>query len=343
MNNASTPTTPADPHRTSYHSQGDNADDLPQSAASEQSRDGGTTTQNPSLSQAARDGLTKKLQFMMHLSISLDTVVYAELCALYYMDCSFFRLMIRWLSQALFISPKAEDSILIIPNYHVSAIVGPNFLCILLHLLTSLPQAGEASRGYLHGGILFDFVGQKAPSSKFSLLLLDLLILGLQCFMLTVNIEKERVRKVVRPRRQIDRPETTTEETTTGQDHDAEERGVLRDAPMVDETNDIEMQSLGGRNANGNERNADERVGLLRQATTPVGDLEGLADTLRSGNAVLANFNIRRSLWTAWHTRANSPESAAAYAIQNVGYNATLAALAAQRRARQAAAQPRQP
>lgn len=86
MNNASTPTTPADPHRTSYHSQGDNADDLPQSAASEQSRDGGTTTQNPSLSQAARDGLTKKLQFMMHLSISLDTVVYAELCALYYME-----------------------------------------------------------------------------------------------------------------------------------------------------------------------------------------------------------------------------------------------------------------
>ncbi|KAI0135491.1 DUF1746-domain-containing protein [Daldinia grandis] len=341
MNNASTPTTPADPHRMSHHHQGDNADDLPQPAASEQSRDGGTTTQNPPLSQAAKDGLTKKLQFMIHLSISLDTVVYAELCALYYMDCSFFRLMIRWISQALFISPKAEDSILIIPNYHVSAIVGPNFLCILLHLLTSLPQAGEATRGYLHGGILFDFVGQKAPSSKFSLLLLDLLILGLQCFMLTVNIEKERVRKVVKPRRQIERPGTTTEETTTGQDHDAEERGVLRDAPTVEEANDVEMQSLGGRNGNG--RNAEERVGLLRQATTPVSDLEGLADTLRSGNAVLANFNIRQSLRTAWHTQTNSPESAAAYAIQNVGYNATLAALAAQRRARQAAAQPRQP
>ncbi|OTB18359.1 hypothetical protein K445DRAFT_315173 [Daldinia sp. EC12] len=345
MNNASTPTTPAEPHRMSHDHQEDNADGSPRSAASEQSHDGDTITQNPSLSQAAKDGLTKKLQFMMHLSIGLDTVVYAELCALYYMDCSFFRLMIRWVSQALFISPKAEDSILIIPNYHVSAIVGPNFICILLHLLTSLPQAGEASRGYLHGGILFDFVGQKAPSSKFTLLLLDILILGLQCFMLTVNIEKERVRKVVKPRRQIDSPGTIAEETTTttGQDHDAEERGVLRDAPIVDETNDVEMQSLGGRNGNGNGRNAEERVGLLRQTSTSANDLESLADTLRSGNAILANFNIRQSLRNAWHTRANSPESAAAYAIQNVGYNATLAALAAQRRARQASAQPRQP
>ncbi|KAI1466826.1 DUF1746-domain-containing protein [Daldinia caldariorum] len=347
MNNASTPTTPAEPHRMSHDRREDNADGSPLSTASEQSPDGDTTTtQNPSLSQAAKDGLTKKLHFMKHLSISLDTIVYAELCALYYMDCSFFRLLIRWVSQALFISPKAEDSILMIPNYHVSAILGPNFICILLHLLTSLPQAGEASRGYLHGGILFDFIGQKAPSSKFSLLLLDILILGLQCFMLTVNIEKERVRKVVKPRRQIDRLETTAEETATtptGQDHDAEERGVLRDAPMVDETNDVEMQSLGGRNGNGNERNTEERVGLLRQATASTSDLESLFDTLRSGNAVLANFNIRQSLRNAWHTRANSPESAAAYAIQNVGYNATLAALAAQRRARQASAQPRQP
>ncbi|KAI1415996.1 DUF1746-domain-containing protein [Hypoxylon sp. FL1857] len=343
MNNVSTPTTPADPHRTSHGRQEDDADGPAHSAVSDQSQDdGGPTTQNPSLSQAAKDGLKKKLQFMMHLSISLDTLVYAELCALYYMDCSFFRLMIRWVSQALFISPKAEDTILIIPNYHVSAIIGPNFFCAFMHLISSLPQAGEASRGYLHGGILFDFIGQKAPSSKFSLLLLDLLIFGIQCFMLTVNMEKERVRKVVRPIRQIDTPEGTTPENTTGQDHDAEERGVLRDAPVVDEPDDIEMQPLGQENGGGDH----ERAGLLRRtatSTTSTGDLEGLTDTLRSGNAVLANFNVRQSLRTAWHNRANSPESAAAYAIQNVGYNATLAALAAQRRARLAAAQPRQP
>ncbi|OTA64513.1 DUF1746-domain-containing protein [Hypoxylon sp. EC38] len=344
MNNVSTPTTPADPHRTSHGRHEDDADAPAQSAVSDQSYDDdGATAQNPSLSQAAKDGLKKKLQFMIHLSISLDTLVYAELCALYYMDCSFFRLMIRWVSQALFISPKAEDTILIIPNYHVSAIVGPNIFCALMHLVSSLPQAGEASRGYLHGGILFDFIGQKPPSSKFTLLLLDILIFGLQCFMLTVNMEKERVRKVVRPIRPLDAPEGTTPENTTGQDYDAEERGVLRDAPIVDEHDDIEMQPLRREIGGGGGRRSEERAGLLRRTNTPTSDLEGLADTLRSGNAVLATFNVRQSLRTAWHNQGNSPESAAAYAIQNVGYNATLAALAAQRRARLAAAQPRQP
>lgn len=255
--------------------------------------------------------------------------------------------MIRWVAQALFISPKAEDTILIIPNYHASAIFGPNVLCMLMHLITSLPQAGEASRGYLHGGILFDFIGQKAPSSKLTLLLLDVVIFGLQCFMLAVNMERERIRKVVKPRRQIERQgETTgvtTGVTTTGQDHDAEERGVLRDAPVVNETYDIEMQPLSRENGGNDQPNIEETAGLPRRAPTPARDLEGLADTLRSGNAVLANFQVRQALQTAWHTRATSPDSAAAYAIQNVGYNATLAALAAQRRARMAAAQPRQP
>ncbi|KAI1459010.1 DUF1746-domain-containing protein [Annulohypoxylon moriforme] len=347
MNNVPTPTTPADPHRISHGLQEDDADGPAQSAVSESSyfiSSTSTNPQSPSLSEAAKEGLTKKLQFIIHLSVSLDTLVYAELCALYYMDCSFFRLMIRWVPQALFISPKAEDSILIIPNYHVSAIIGPNFLCTLMHLITSLPQAGEASRGYLHGGILFDFIGQKAPSSKFSLLLLDLLIFGLQCVMLTVNMEKDRVRKVMKPTAVPHSPATSTtwSGTSLSQDYDAEERGVLRNAPAVDETHDIEMQSL--ENGNGDhQHNVEERTGLLRRTTPPTENLESLADTLRSGNAVLANFNVRRSLQTAWHNRANSPESAAAYAIQNVGYNATLAALAAQRRARLAAAQPRQP
>lgn len=251
--------------------------------------------------------------------------------------------MIRWVAQSLFISPKADDSVLIIPNFHVSAILGPNVLCILIHLIASLPEAGEASRGYLHGGILFDFVGQKAPTSKLSLLLLDVMVFALQCFMLTVNMEKERIRKVVKPRRLLDSQEDATGVAATTQDLDAEERGVLRDAPVMDETQDIEMQSLGRENVSSGQDSVEERTGLLRRTTTPTSDLESLNETLRSGNAVLANFQVRQALRTAWNNRANSPETAAAYAIQNVGYNATLAALAAQRRARLAAAQPRQP
>ncbi|KAI1082838.1 DUF1746-domain-containing protein [Whalleya microplaca] len=328
MNNDSTPTSPADPHRTSRHLQEDNADD-----PSDQPQNGSAATQGPSLSKKAKDGLSKKLQFMVHLTVNLDTLV-----------CSFLRLMMRWVAQTLFVSPKPEDTVLIIPNYHVSAIVGPNVLCMLMHLLSSLPQAGEAARGYLHGGILFDFVGQKPPSSRLTLLVLDLMVFALQCLMMTVNMEKERVRKVVKPPRQLIATVDATGVTTTSQDHDAEERGVLRDAPVLDETNDIEMQSLLHNEGGESQRSGEEMTGLPRRTSASTGNgLEGLADTLRSGNAVLANFHVPQALRTAWYNRGNTPESAAAYAIQNVGYNATLAALAAQRRARLAAAQQRQP
>ncbi|KAI0482777.1 hypothetical protein GGR56DRAFT_670619 [Xylariaceae sp. FL0804] len=314
--------------------------------------------QEPSLSQRARDGLAKKLQFLNHLTHNLDALVYAELCTAYYMDCSFFRLLLRWVAQAMFISPRAEDSILVVPNYHVSAIAAPSLVCMFLHLVSAPPQAGEAARGYLHGGVLVDFVGQRAVSSRFTLLLLDLVILALQCFMMAVNLERERVCKVVRPPRRGpvipgEAVATTPTTTATGQDYDAEERGVLRDAPTVDETDEMEMRPLRDGIDDEDDDNGDdddhadsadgEGSGLRRRPTAATAHTaEGLLDTLRSGNAVLASFNVRRSLHIAWHNQGDTPESAAAYALQNVGYNATLAALAAQRRATLAAAQQRQ-
>ncbi|CAJ2501754.1 Uu.00g046070.m01.CDS01 [Anthostomella pinea] len=353
------PDLPPSPDRRQHEDDDDDAagDEPSQSAAAaatpEQQRrrhrggraNGRRRRQTPSLSKKAREGLTKKLEFLTLMAFNLDALVYAELCVLYYMDCSFVRLMVRWLAQSLFISPKTEDSILIVPNYHVSAIVGPNLLCLLLHLFSPVLQAGEATRGYLHGGILIDFVGQKPPSSRLVLLLLDMVVLGLQCFMMTVNVEKEKIRKVVRPpRRSAGAGITLNDVPATNQDHDAEERGILRDAPMMDETNDIEMQPMGNNegDVNDNRRDGGEATGLLRPAAAQRGsEFEALADSLISGNAVLANFDIRQALQTAWQNRENTPEGAAAYAIQNVGYNATLAALAAQRRARLASAQRR--
>lgn len=222
------------------------------------------------------------------------------------------------------------------PNYHVSAIIVPNFLCIFLHLVTSLPFAGEASRGYLHGGVLIDFIGQKAPTSRLSLLLLDFMIFGLQCLMVAVNMEKERIRKVVKPPRVVSVTAATdsTDAPLTTQDHDSEERGILRDAPTLDESDGIELRPL-----RSDRPDNDERVNLLESNSTEVGrEYDGLLDVLRSGNAILSTFNVRQALRDTWNNRGNTPESAAAYAIQNVGYNATLAALAAQRRARLAAA-----
>ncbi len=239
----------------------------------------------------------------------------------------------------MFVSPRSDDSFLSVPNYHVSAIIVPNVLCMFLHLVTSLPSAGEASRGYLHGGVLIDFVGQKAPTSRLGLLLVDFVVFGLQCLMVAVNMEKERIRQVVKPPRVIGAAAAGSADDDanppTTQDHDAEERGVLRDAPTLDESDDIEMRPLGG-----DRRDSEERANLLGRGTTEAGsEYDGLIDALRSGNAILSTFHVRQALRTTWNNRgSNTPEGAAAYAIQNVGYNATLAALAAQRRARLAAA-----
>ncbi|KAI1263080.1 DUF1746-domain-containing protein [Xylariaceae sp. FL1019] len=338
MNNDSSPTLPANPPLPlSQHADRNRSQSSNRPHQENALPDG---EEERSLSQQEKEGFAKKLQFLVNLTVNLDTLVYAELCILYYMDCSFFRLFVRWLAQMLFVSPKTEDTILMVPNYHVSAVVAPNLLCILSHLVSPLPEAGEAARGYLHGGILVDFVGQKPPSSKFTLLGLDLVILALQCFMITVNMSKERVRRTVKPSRTTTTAGVSLRAVQTTQDHDAEERGVLRDAPLMGETDDIEMRDLGERDEYGGEshsllRDGDGAAAARRMATRQDDHDPGdLADALRSGTAVLAQFHVPNSLRSAWHSRENTAETAAAYALQNVGYNATLAALAAQRRAR---------
>ncbi|KAK9776958.1 hypothetical protein SCAR479_06359 [Seiridium cardinale] len=341
MNHDPTPTSPADPDPNSNRREDDTADDDDNGASSQQQQNGSaanTRRKRPKLSKRAKAGLSKKLAFLLHLLMNLDAVIYAELCVLYYMDCSFFRLLIRWIPHWLFLSVKPDIAIIPYFNYPIGVIVGLNIFCMLLHTFTSLPHATEISRGYLHGGVLVDFVGQKAPTSKLSLLCLDLVLLGLQCFMLSVNLEKDRVKAILNPPRPPESvPGTTAAPANNSQDHDHEERGVLRDASAVDETDDIEMQSLRGNDAGG-----EERTTLLDRRHS---SQEQLREVLTSGNAILADFHVRNALRRAWTDRGNTSEAAAAYTLQNVSYNATLAALAAQRRARFAAAQtgtPRQ-
>ncbi|KAI1434593.1 DUF1746-domain-containing protein [Xylaria sp. CBS 124048] len=350
MNNDSSPTLPADrslpPNQR--HEFDIDISNISQSPTPGRQQHGSASSQNPSLSPSAKEGLSKKLQFLQHLCLNLDTLVYAELCILYYLDCSFLRLFIRWMAQTLFVSPKT-DTILAVPKYHVSAIVAPNLLCILLHLISAPLEAGEATRGYLHGGILVDFIGQKAPSSRFTLVMLDAVVLAIQCFMVTVNMEQDRIRNVLEPPRPNGNLGIGTAVQATTQDHDSEERGVLRDAPDIDEVNetdDVQMRPLGNHNdhgANDGQPVGSEGSRLLRQSGVQrTSQFEDLADALQSGNAVLGNFHIPRSLRSAWHSREHTPESTAAFALQNVRYNVILAALTA-RRARLNAAQRRQP
>lgn len=237
--------------------------------------------------------------------------------------CSFFRLFLRWLPQWTYLTPKPENIIFLLPNYQVSAIIGPNLLCMLLHIVTSLPQASEASRGYLHGGVLVDFVGQKPPASKFTLLLLDLILLGLQCFMMSVNMERDKVRKIIKPSRSTTGSgggrERASTQPTSNQDHDAEERGVHRDAPTAGQTEDSTTGTYAMGDLEGlEERTEGEGEGIVPRSAEARrnSSYEELGDVLNSGNATLAEFHVRDALRTAWGDRLNTPESGAAFALQ---------------------------
>ncbi|KAK1757674.1 DSC E3 ubiquitin ligase complex subunit 4 [Echria macrotheca] len=275
-----------------------------------------------------RSGLAKKLQFMSHLQKSLDTIVFAYLCVLYYMECSFPRFLLRILPHYIFISPK--DSRLSLPAHrpHVFAIFVPNMLCVLFHMLFALPRASEATRGYLHGGVLIDFIGQKPPTWRLGLLLFDLIIWSTQCLMLAVHQEREKLRKAVNPSLQsVPGTENTTGAWQSTQDHDAEERGVLRDENDLMGDEGIELQPL----------RPDDGAEAPMGASYSQAAVD-LVDVLWSGNALLANFHVIHAVRTV----GNDVQSAAAYSLQSLGYTASLAAaIAAERRARLASRRPR--
>lgn len=182
-----------------------------------------------------------------------------------------------------------------------------------------------------------DFIGQKAPTSRFTLLILDLVVLAIQCFMLAVHSERERLRSVVRPFRarsgsagSVEDAAIAAAERPSTQDHDAEERGVSRDVPgeRADETFGYELQDLGRGPGDRNGDDGDERTPFLNGSREPPGGRSHLSELLSSGNGILGEFHILHTIRTA----TTDYESAAAHSIQTLGYTAALAALTAQRR-----------
>lgn len=239
---------------------------------------------------------------------------------------------------------------------------------MFLHLLFALPEASETMRGYLHGGVIIDFIGQKAPSSKLSLVMLDCVVMALQCTMCAVWLEKDRIRKIEITLKSVAAggvPKGPNQSTTapvptaaldldTGiatwrQDLDAEERGILRDDSLgADETNDIEMRPLvnerdpsgSGGGGNGG-RTTIEEARYRRYLRTLGGsqsdegpDRPSLVDVLMSGNGLLANFHVVHAVRTLIAHNASDPVPATGYPLQLTGYTTTLARLAAERQRR---------
>ncbi|KAF8856989.1 DUF1746-domain-containing protein [Acephala macrosclerotiorum] len=283
----------------------------------------------------------KRHEFVSNLMTNLDILIYVELSIVYYMDCSLFRLLLRAFNQMMFLTPK-PNFIPPAPQHrpYIGAIFGPNFICILLHIFTARPEAGEAMRGYLHGGVIIDLIGQKGPTSKIHLMLLDLLILGLQCFMLSVHVERERLTKVIAALSSgsvlppSDQPRA---EVVSAQDHDSEEQGVMRDG--ITGNDGIELRPIPPRNqettASGSGevdagRNEERERLLAEPPPRTEGEEEDDAglDIFWAGTVVLADFHVVQNLRRQWQDYGAATESA----IQTIGFSAEFHALAANRR-----------
>ncbi|PYI00999.1 DUF1746-domain-containing protein [Aspergillus sclerotiicarbonarius CBS 121057] len=239
-----------------------------------------------------------KVAFIDRLLRDLDILIYCELSALYYMDCSITLLALRAIIQLIFFTPKSPPFEPTRNQPFITAILGSNIFCMLFHHFFTRPEAGEATRGYLHGGLLIDFIGQKAPIPLARLLFLDLLVLGLDLVMLGLIVERV---KIVEGRRRggggagtaVEEGPTEDRDRDRDRDHDLEERGEVRESGRGGEEGEgIELGELGD----------GERTELLADPAEAdaVGRDAHPMDTFVSGQAVVMDVglvNLVRDQW----------------------------------------------
>ncbi|KAK8195358.1 hypothetical protein IWZ00DRAFT_216907 [Phyllosticta capitalensis] len=229
---------------------------------------------------------SERIAYLDDLLRSLDILIYAEISVIYYLDCSFLRFFLRAFIQLLWLTPKPD----ILPDMptnrpYIYPICGSNLICLLAHLWFTAPSAGEATRGYLHGGLLIDWIGQHGQASKLRLTLLDFLTFALQLIMLSATLKLQRVKKKGEP---IRRGSTSANasasiadveslSSSAGQDVDSEERGVLRRSSTASNLQDVVP---------------NERDQLLGNEEAPGTDPQAVLDTLSSGQALIAELFV---------------------------------------------------
>jgi len=195
---------------------------------------------------------------------------------------------------------------------------------MLLHLILASSAAGEATRGYLHGGLLIDFVGQKSPVGRWKLMGIDFLVLTLQILMLGIT----------RTSRAIDTDsersgivgEVTDDQR---QDHDSEERGILRQ-PAQDPSavGAFEMQDLRHISEQTAGDGDAERDELLWQPDGIEARHQHHLDHYYAGECMIANLHIVETIRAQWQAGGVSAENSRSSAS---GVQAAVVAAAAGR------------
>ncbi|KAF2476731.1 DUF1746-domain-containing protein [Lindgomyces ingoldianus] len=283
----------ADPDPESLHAGAEHHDD------DDDDDDEDTARREQSAKERRIDAKRKRVVFLDHLLRELDTFVFLELITLYHLDCSFFWFTCRALIQLTLLTPLPDLALARQYDEHkpfLPLMLVSFSLNFLLHLLYSAPSAGEDTRGYLHGGLMIDFIGQLGPTSKWKLVGLDTAILLLQLVMVSVHVKRRELKKKLAkisggtsasrsaegdsttPEGLNTRPTNTntndTNNTDRDQDADAEERGILR---RTDTLSDIGTDH-------------DEEDALL-PPSSETGHTDAL-DALASGQCLVGDFHL---------------------------------------------------
>jgi hypothetical protein len=213
------------------------------------------------------DAKRKRIRMLNDLLRDLDVVVYMELITVYHLEygcrcspclkslccsqccsCSFFWLAVKAFLHGSLLTPIPDTAALDRPpdepKPFLPLLLFSFGLTFLLHLTYPAPAAGEDTRGYLHGGLMIDFIGQQGPTSKWKLGALDLCILFLQVVMVSVRVKRRELKKKLASLSAGETSSTTTTPVTADsgahqtaratndneareQDADDEERGIL--------------------------------------------------------------------------------------------------------------------
>lgn len=161
-----------------------------------------------------------------------------------------------------------------------------------------------------------DFIGQKGPSSKIHLLLLDVLSLVLQITQLSMHVQRQKLKES--PAAAVSVTTSTGTQYNapavgSGQSLDAEERGVRASAEH-ERQDGIEMQTLnpaGEANETTNEQaGPSEREALLERTTLPPRTDAHIFDAFNSGQIVLGDFDLIKTVKEQFWAYQKSPADA---------------------------------
>jgi len=189
-----------------------------------------------------------------------------------------------------------------------------------LHVVRERPYAGEATRGFFHGSIIIDFIGQRGPTWKLHLIVLDILIAGIQLLGLAVLLRREVSDDNLNTNDQLEGGRQGVD-VATRQDLDSEEQGFLRSGGHQGIHDNIELQPLrrsvedGDRHYHEENDNDDDNDGeaepLNHEQRDPPPRPHPM-DVYYSGQVVVADFCLLQTIKEQYMEFRNTVHSSAA-------------------------------